>query len=136
MTIYSNAVVERIRVNTTLYGRPKGGLIRSVEIGSDEKIEELLYHKVVNTWWEEALCSLSIKTDANTYHVGGFEKWKAKKPNGRYGYCSTKKYSVKIPKNQDFNAFLDSQIIYGTLGGYGSDWIIGFDGEAEVETSG
>ena len=131
MTIYSGAVVDRIRVNASFYGRPRGGSIRSVEIGTDEKIEELLYHKAV-WWWEEALCSLSIKTDANTYHVGGFEEWKAKNPNGRYGYCGTKKYSVKIPKNQDFDSFLNSEIIYGDFKRYGSDWIIGFNGEVEV----
>ena len=131
MAIYSGAVVDRIRVNGTFYGRSRGGKIRSVEVGTDEKIEELQYHKAA-WWWEEALCSLTIKTDTNTYHIDGFEEWKAKNPNGRYGYCGSKQFSVKIPKNQDFNSFLNSEIIYGAYKRYGSDWIIGFNGETEI----
>ena len=131
MIIYSGAVVEKMRVNGILYGRPKGGKIRTVEIGPGETIKELQYHKTA-WWWPETMCSLAIITDVNTYHVDGFEEWKAQNPSGRWGYCGSKKFSIQIPEDQDINSFFESEIIYGSFTRYGSNWIIGFKSETEI----
>ena len=131
MIIYSGAVVDRLHVNGISYGRPKGGKIRSIEIGPEETITELQYHKTA-WWWEGTMCSFTLVTDVNTYHVGGFEEWKAENPNGRYGYCGSKKFSVQIPTNQDINSFFESEIIYGRIKRFGSNWIIGFKSETEI----
>ena len=131
MILYSGAVVDRMLVNGISYGRSKGGTFRSIEIGPNETIKELQYHKTA-WWWEETMCSFTLITNANTYHVGGFEEWKAENPNGRYGYCGTKKYSVQIPTDQDINSFFESEMIFGSYTRYGSDWIIGFKSETEI----
>ena len=31
-------------------------------------------------------------------YVDGFEEWKAVNPDGRYGYCGSELFSVKVPR--------------------------------------
>ena len=83
------------------------------------------------------MCSLTIITDVNIYHVPGFEEWKAENPDGRWAYCGggrwvSKKFSVQIPIDQDLNSFFDSEIIYGSFSRYGSNWIMGFKSQTEI----
>ena len=118
-------------VDGILYGRSTGGTSRDIEIGPNEIITELQYHKTA-WWWEGTMCSFTLITDVNTYHVGGFEEWKAINPSGRYGYCGKKKFSVQIPNGQDTNSFFESDIIYGSISGWGSNWIMGFKNEIEL----
>ena len=110
------------------YGRFSSESARLVEIRPDEVIEEIQYNKAV-WWWKDAICSLSFITNQTTYSINWSDQWKAVNPNGRYGYCGTTKYSVRVPQGQNLNNFFNSSIIFGTNEKYGPNYIIGFKNE-------
>ena len=97
LVIHNAAVLDRLEFNGVQYGRSNGGTERIVEFGQNEVVKEFQYHKTA-WWWIDTLCSFTIITNIKTHHVDGFEEWKAVNPDGRYGYCGSELFSVKVPR--------------------------------------
>lgn len=124
LIIYSGAIVDGIRLNGVEYRRSDGGSARTFAFGPDEIVEELRYRKA-SRYYINSLCYLVIITNFDTYQVDGFAEWEAG-DSQRGGYCATQQYSVQIPSDQNFAAFLDSNILYDAVS------ITGFNGENEL----
>ena len=127
--------MRKLKVNDFQYGKTEAfneRVVESITLQADEIVEELRYHKA-EWWWISTFCSFTILTNRGSYYFKWSEDWKAQNPTGRWGYCGTKQYSVKVPSYTDLNSFFESSLIYGTYEKYGTNWMIGFKNEQLIK---